>query len=320
MIGKLSGGMNLRRVKKGILHPKLAAQFLTDRFRNMILEQTFDDSGMRILDRDWDTLFIFDCARYDLFAESIDLQGSLSKERSAASVTANFVKRNFEDREAHDVVYLSANPAVGSREEYLDVFKLVGVWHERERDKRGQENQRGLTDPEPVIEKARELHERYPNKRHIVHFLPPHVPHIFKDSEELEEGSPYRNYEAAREGEVSADEMREVYAENLQFVIERATELLEDIGGKIVFTADHGELLGEGMPMWMKALHDRWGNQWHKYDFGHYPNIDVPELVEVPWFELPAESRREIEADAPVNYEYDTRSIEDKLKALGYRT
>jgi hypothetical protein len=85
-------------------------------------------------------------------------------------------------------------------------------------------------------------------------------------------------------------------------------------------TADHGELLGEGMPMWMKVAHNRWGNQWHKYDFGHYSNIDVPELVEVPWFELPAESRREIEPEAPVTDEYDTRSIEDKLETLGYRT
>jgi hypothetical protein len=83
------------------------------------------------------------------------------------SATANFVERNFRDREAHDVVHLSASPAVGSREEYLDIFKLVGVWHESERDKRGQENRRGLTDPEPVIEKSRELHKQYPNKLSI---------------------------------------------------------------------------------------------------------------------------------------------------------
>jgi hypothetical protein len=46
----------------------------------------------------------------------------------------------------------------------------------------------------------------------------------------------------------------------------------------------------------------------------------MPELVELPWFEFPAESRREIEPEAPVTDEYDTRSIEDKLEALGYRT
>jgi hypothetical protein len=46
----------------------------------------------------------------------------------------------------------------------------------------------------------------------------------------------------------------------------------------------------------------------------------VPELVEVPWFELPAESRREINSEKPVTDEYDTQSIETKLEALGYRT
>ena len=300
--------------------PKYINRRYVSNLNRLILRQRFDDSGMQILDRDWDTLFIFDCARYDLFAECIDLHGSLSKERSVASVTANFVERNFEGRQAQDVVYLSANPVVGNRKEFLDVFKFVGVWHETKQDRRAQENHRGLMDSEPVIEKARELHEQYPGKRHIVHFLPPHVPHMFKNGEELEEDSPYRNYEAARNDVVSADEMRKVYAESLQFVIERATELLAEIDGKVVLTADHGELLGEEIPLWMKILHNRWGNQWRKYDFGHYSNIDVPELVEVPWFELPAESRREIEPEAPVTDEYDTQSIEDKLEALGYRT
>lgn len=312
--------MNLRQIKNGILHPRRAAQFISNKGGSALLERSFDRSGVRILDLDWDTLVIFDCARYDVFAEEIDLPGSLSKVRSVASITADFVEHNFDGHRAHDVVYLSANPVVGSREEYLDIHKLVGVWHENKREKRGQENRRGLTDPAPVIKKAKELHEEYPNKRHIVHFLPPHVPHIFKDGAELPQGSPYRNYEAVREGAVSEAEMREVYAENLRYVLDQSRRLLDSIDGKVVLTADHGELLGEGVPLWMKLLHNRWGNQWHKYEYGHYRNVDVPELVDVPWFELPVESRRKIVAESPVADSYDTNDIKDKLETLGYRT
>jgi hypothetical protein len=312
--------MDLTRVKNGILHPISAAKYLSNKGGSEILRRTFDRSGIRVLDQDWDTLIIFDCARYDIFAEEIDLSGSLTNARSVASITAEFVERNFADRPAHDVVYLSANPVVGNKEEFLDIHKLVGVWHESERKKRGQENTQGLTDPKPVVERAKELHSEYPNKRHIIHFLPPHVPHTYRDGESLPPDSVYRNYEAAREGEVSPAEMRAVYAENLRYVIEQSADLIENIDGKVVLTADHGELLGEGMPFWMKLLHNRWDNQWHKYDYGHYRNVDVPELIEVPWFELPFENRREIISEPPVSDSYDTEGLDDKLEALGYRT
>jgi hypothetical protein len=74
------------------------------------------------------------------------------------------------------------------------------------------------------------------------------------------------------------------------------------------------------MPLWVKVLHDRWGNQWHKYDFGHYSDVDVPELVEVPWLELPVDERREIVSESPVTDSYESEDLEDKLEALGYRT
>lgn len=311
--------MNLGQIKTGIRHPGSAARFLSDRGRSAVLRWTFDTSGIHILDRDWDTLIILDCGRYDVFSEIIDLPGTLTKERSLASVTADFVKRNFLGCRAHDVVYLSANPVVGSQEKYLDIYKLVGVWHKTEQKKRGQENQRAITDPEPVVEKAIDLHENYPNKRHIVHILPPHVPHTFKDGEVLASDSPYRNYNAAREGRVDASVMRKVYEENYKYVINKIQPLLDEINGKKVITADHGELLGEGMPQWMKFLHNRWGNQWDMYNFGHYGDIDVPELVDIPWFELPTETRREIVSEPPTANTYNSERVEEKLEALGYR-
>ncbi|WP_460561910.1 alkaline phosphatase family protein [Halorubrum pallidum] len=311
--------MNLGRIKKGLSNPRLVARFLREQGGNALLRWIFDDSGVRVLDQEWDTLVILDCGRYDIFAELEPSSGTLRKKRSAGSVTADFLKRNFSGRRAHDVVYLSANPQVANHREHLDVHKVIGMWHDDKREKQGQENRRGLTDPEPVVDRAIELHEEYPNKRHIVHLLPPHVPHIFKDGAELPTDSPYRNYEAARAGEVDASEMRDIYSENYEYVIDAIQPLIDEIDGKIVVTADHGELLGEGMPRWMKHLHNRWGNQWWKYDFGHYGDIDVPELVDVPWLELPVETRRETVSEPPVTDEYETESIRSQLEALGYR-
>ena len=311
--------MSFDRIRKGVRNPRLAARELADQAGSSLLRWRFDKSGVHVLDRDWDTLLTLDCGRYDIFSEIANLPGSLTKERSVGSVTADFLKRNFSGRRAHDVVYLSANPQVGRHKKHIDVHKLIGLWHDTSTKTDGQENSQGLTDPKPVVERAVELHENFPNKRHIVHLLPPHVPHKFKDGGEIPVDSPYRNYEAARAGEVDASEMRDVYTENYKYVLDAIQPLLDEINGKVVITADHGELLGEGMPRWMKLLHNRWGNQWQKYDFGHYGDIDVPELVDVPWLELPVETRRDIVSEPSVADEYDTEGIEEHLKALGYR-
>ena len=136
----------------------------------------------------------------------------------------------------------------------------------------------------------------------VVEFLDEHD--VFIESEQLDEESPCRNYEAAREGKISAAEMREVYAENLEYVVQAATELIENIEGKVVLTAYDGELLGEGMPLWMKACHNRWGNQWHKHDFGHYCNVNVPELMEMSWLEMAYDHRRDIKSEESLTDEY----------------
>lgn len=321
-----NASMRLGQIQKGLLNPKLTARFLMNnaqkaskRARSALLRQMFEQNGVHVLDEDWDTLIILDCARYDVFAEMSHLNGSLSKKRSLASVTKHFIQRNFTDKKAHDLVYLSANPVVSTQSDNIDIYKLVGMRHDEAQSKTGQENHQGITDPDPVINRAIELYEKYPNKRHIVHLLPPHVPHICKDGSELASDSPYRNYEAARDGRVDTSVIRDVYAENLLGVVDSIKLLIQKIDGKTVVTADHGELLGEGIPRWSKLLHHRWGNQWHKYDFGHYENTDVSELTDVPWLELPFSTRRQIDSEPPVTDEFGTQDIEGQLESLGYK-
>jgi len=297
-----------------------------DRARDLIADGllwlTYDGDGVRVLEAEWDTLIIFDACRNDVFTDIVDLPGTLTKKRSLGSITYHFTKRNFKKRTAHDVVYLSDNSVVGTVHDdgYIDVFKFVGTWNKKERrTKQGHENVKAIAEPEPVVDRAIKLHEEYPNKRHIVHLLPPHTPHLVEDGEQLPPDSPCRNYEAVREREINAERMRGVYCDNVRYVADAVKPLIEQIDGKVVVTSDHGELLGEGFSKWKKLCNGRFGTEWEKYNWGHYGDIDVPELVEVPWLELPCESRRRIVPDQPKEDEFDTEEIEDHLEALGYR-
>lgn len=62
--------------------------------------------------------------------------------------------------------------------------------------------------------------------------------------------------------------LREAYLNNLRFVLEFVTELLESLSGITVITADHGERLGE------------------MGSYSHGSEIPDPLLYEVPWFEV----------------------------------
>lgn len=53
--------------------------------------------------------------------------------------------------------------------------------------------------------------------------------------------------------------MQDVYRENVAYGLEYAQNLLEALDGKTVVTADHGELLGESVPLLIRLLHARWG-------------------------------------------------------------
>lgn len=309
------------QVAKGLQHPMKAIIHIGESVGWSLLRLKYDTRGVSILDEDWDTLIILDACRYDVFKNTNDLGGELKKKRSIASATSHFLIDNFKKRTAYDTVYLSANPKIGIHRDQIDVFKLVGMWTPGEKiEKQSQINPRSFMDPDPVIGRAMELHNEYPNKRHIIHLMPPHVPHIWKDGKELPSNSPYRTYEAARNGEILASTMREVYQENLNHTLTCLKPLLANITGKVVLSSDHGELLGEGIPIMDRFLHRRWSmDELEKFDFGHYGLLNVPLLREVPWLEIDAGARRNIVEDEPKPPDITTESIDEQLEALGYR-
>jgi hypothetical protein len=174
--------------------------------------------------------------------------------------------------------------------------------------------------PEAVVEAALEMNEKYPDKRIISHFMQPHAPYIGSTGEKL-----YKRYEfgmfnpnlkdkeefdipdaniprAVEDGPIQEQELKQAYKENLQIVLENVEELIGELDGKSVITADHGEMLGE------RVL--------GKKRYGH-GRFHTPELRKVPWLIIDSDTRREISAEEPVDF----NKLEDReshLKALGY--
>jgi hypothetical protein len=272
------------------------------------------------MEEDWDNLIILDSCRYDSFEKLNPIEGTLSRKKSLGEVTSVFLKQNFDAETYHDTVYVSGNAVIGDCIDYLDVFKVVGIWGDGKRSE--IDRFRDIVTPESVVETTLEMHEQHPHKRIVSHFLQPHPPFMYRDGTEIPHGSKYRDFSAAREREISSAEIRAIYEENLEYALEHIERLVEELDGKTVVTADHGDLLGEGIPTRYEILHPRWPISKRQYfDYAHYSHVRVPELVNVPWLVIEDGKRREIkEAQSTEDAELDDSCIDEQLEALGYKT
>ncbi|EHK01167.1 hypothetical protein HRED_02650 [Candidatus Haloredivivus sp. G17] len=71
-----------------------------------------------------------------------------------------------------------------------------------------------------------------------------------------------------KEGE---EKVREYYRQDVRLALEQVQRMVKELDGKVVVTADHGELLGEN-------------GHW-----GHKIGLENTELLEVPWLEIKEE-------------------------------
>lgn len=273
---------------------------------------------------DWDTLLLLDGCRYDLFEERCNLDGHLESRISQGSDSHEFIAANFTGRELHDTVYVTSNPYVSSVDE--------GTFHAIENVLTvGWDDELRVVPPWTMREAVVDAHERYPDKRIIGHFMQPHFPFIGEIGQQYAHGgTPDRDvdsyyHEVISEGEddndisvwyklqfkldgVTEDWVREAYAENLDLVLDEVEQLLDDIEGKVVLSADHGNLIGD----WIGPIPCR--------GYGHPRHLHVQPLVKVPWFVIENGPRRDVQADPPLDVEeMDEEVLEDRLSALGYR-
>jgi len=265
-----------------------------------------NDVGVRVLDEDWDTLLVLDACRADLFEMVADTDSYDQYRRvySAGSATNEWTKTNFDGSAETECVYVTGNPVV-SRFMSTAFHSFVEPW------RGGFDESSGTVPPKTVTEAALEARENHPEKRLVVHYLQPHYPFLgrpdlryskFNDADEVtKQGAnpgAVHIWEALGEGLVDIETVWEAYAENLRRVLQALTPLIED-DRRTVITSDHGNMIGERLPL-IPLQH-----------YGHPPGVHHPALREVPWAVIAGENRstgdERVDAD-----------VKKQLKSLGY--
>mgnify|MGYP000740101717 CR=1 FL=1 len=271
------------------------------------------EEAITAMDEEWDNLLILDGCRFDLFEDHHDLPGELRKVQSPGSQSLEFMRTNFVDRTHHDTVYVTANPFVTHLDDGI-FHRVVNLFDD------AWDDDLETVPPGAVVEATRDARERYPNKRLLVHFMQPHYPFIGELGRQLESGAlaPVEDLESKTgdsiwrrlsrgDAEVSEETVWDAYVENFDLVHEHVADLTESLDGKSVVTADHGNLVGERL----------WPIPVRRY--GHPSGLRVPELIDVPWHELPVDERRTVEPDPPESTaDVSSETVEDRLGHLGY--
>lgn len=309
----------LSNLKRALQNPVLIrrealrlASWPVHRAYGKYVESQYDKESTNVMSEDWDNLIILDAARFDYFKDENNIGGYLQKRISQGRKSWGFIKQNFVGRNLHDTVYVTANPF--STEIPDKTFHYIDHLHAR-----GWDKHIGTVQPEKVLEAAIEAQGQYPNKRLIIHYMQPHRPYLGETAEKLRERLDLQGYGehdegiqiwgAAKQQDVSVQEVRNAYRESLEIVQQNVANLLNRLPGKSVVTSDHGEMLGERVFPFTTRV------------WGHMEGFDTPTLREVPWLELEFDERRDVRSEQPVESagtDLTDGEVADRLEALGY--
>ena len=300
------------RLRRALDTPVLFCRLANRLYHRRLGRRTYNTSGTDIFEEDWDSLLILDGCRYDLFAGRSTLPGLLERRRSRGSATTEFLRANLDGRDLRDTVYVTANPQLHHNRDSIQVefHDEIHVWRD------GWSDEHDTVLPETVTEAATRAAREYPHKRLLVHYLQPHYPFIEASLEFDTFGGAKPNiWGQLLSGAVDLDhrEVRRMYAENLDRALPHVEELMNELGGRTVVTADHGNMVGErAFPV---PIHE----------WGHPRGIYTDGLVTVPWLVYENGQRREIDSedgtmDAAVDEDagVDEDVVADRLRDLGY--
>lgn len=303
--------------------------------RNVIVQKLFlkylfhyeHGPGIDVMDEDWDNLIVLDACRWPEFDQNCEIDGESKPVVSKGSTSREWIRKNFVGKKFHNTVYVGGNPHM---EKFGDEFYHVKKSYSKTGGEDMAEGSLPGWHPDAVYDRAIEAIEDDLNKRLIMHFMQPHSPYIGPKAEQLRrnvekrENVVFKQYRemsgesitsedvlndlraATKKGYISQDQLFEVYIENLNIALDYVRDLLSELDGKTVITADHGELLGAG--------------RFTSNKYGHPIGVYQSELRIVPWLEIDDGDRREIYAETPIgNEEADKKVIKEQLEALGYR-
>ncbi len=266
--------------------------------------------AINIMDEDWDYLIIIDACRYDMFSRFVikDVPFVIS----GGSTTQEWIEWNFNGK-FDDIIYISSNPRFSDFNLIKTFginpfFKVVKVWDF------GWDDKLKTVLPEEITKATLNTIKKYPHKRMIIHFNPPHRPYI-GDMEFIEIMNGIRNnpkyaklnlegtelWDVIKAGEISLKRVWIAYIRTLKLVMKEVYNLVEYLNGKVVITSDHGNLMGEFMK------------------FSHIPFLRVKHLVKVPWVILKNKrdednSKNQLEKEKDKTKEIDV--IKESIKSL----
>ncbi|AXG07708.1 hypothetical protein DU500_15420 [Haloplanus rubicundus] len=287
--------------------------------QRLLFDLKHGGDAVDVMDEDWDNLVLLDACRYDYFETQNDIPGELSRVVSHGGRSWEFMQGNFVGEQFHDTVYVTGNPHTEKLRS--DVFHAVEPLYLNAWD-----DERETVLPGDVVEAAVAAHEEYPNKRLLVHFMQPHRPYLGETGERLRDQFQIRGFnrriahDGARtdqpsfstlmeRGEIPIDMTRQAYRETLDIVLDHTKELVDELSGKSVVSADHGEMLGETL---IPGTRPKFG---HSLEY-----IRNETLYVVPWLDVPADDRRTITSEDPIEFEGgDSNTVEERLQFLGYK-
>lgn len=290
---------------------------LTGKFQNRY-------SGVKVMQEDWDVLFLLDGCWFDMFDRLNAFPGTLESRMTRGFATREFVQNNFVGHQFYDMVYVTGNPFVslGATDAFHDVFH---VWRS------DWDETYGTVRPESVRDALFHAHEQHPNKCIIGHFMQPPRPFIGPSADNFREQT--SGFDATRNqlletttsetdgvsvwkllkyGSLSLDTAKRTYDESLKLVLNSVETVLKTVTGLPVVTSDHGNLLDkpayDHLPLWSRR-------------YGHPKYTSAKSLVNVLWLVQSADEHRRVTSEPPVTGRRKPKesSVEDRFNALGYK-
>lgn len=249
--------------------------------------KSIDEEPTPISDLEWDNLIILDACRYDLFQEIV---GESDYRITVGSSSRDFIQKTFQDENFKDTVVVTANPHYNENPEtYVRFSDLTGkkpqkVFYElfelySDKDDWNDWNKELNTVlPEKVCERTKVVNKIYPDKKLLVHFMQPHHPFVgselVKEGIDQELGSNSETvWDLARQNKIEDGDLWEAYGQTLEYAWREVKELIGDLEGKTLVTADHGNFVGERLM------------------YAHPPGYDSEVLRKVPLLELEEEEK-----------------------------
>lgn len=288
----------------------------------------YNTEGTYIFEEDWDNLVILDALRYDYFDAHNGFDGELEWRISRGSTSREFVRGNFQGPDQFDTVYCSHNrwyekivEELGDDRSDVYLFEAPDVPTDKRTVGHVRDECRALSDC------ARKVQAEHPKKQLMVHYMVPHEPYVDEKGDILIQINRFarngeRKYpdtfadifhrDTDREMFVSKQEIEKAYDSSVKYILSHLGTLLEDLEGRTVITADHGELLGERL--WPTPF----------VGFGHPEGVYVDELVKVPWFIHDDGERKDIKAASEPHPSMEatrevTEEVDEQLRSMGYR-